>query len=337
MSGWWRGKRALVTGGAGFIGSNLVARLLAESAQVRVVDNLERGKLMYLGENLGRVEFLKEDLRQPQVASRGCEGVEVVFHLASKVGGIGYYLKRAGEVFRENTLIDHNVCSAALEQGVPYYLYASSAHVYPIGLQRAANAPPIREEQAYPAAPELSYGWAKLLGEKLIECTLSDGHPIRAAIPRIVGAYGPHQDIELASGSAIPVFIRRALEYPRGKPFVVRGTGRETRSYCYVDDVVEALLLSVEKLTEQTLVGPVNIGSGGLISIAELARTVTRLSGKQVEITYDPSEPTRIWGQAVDCSYAHRLLGWSAKVSLENGLRASFRDIAKRLPGPEGG
>jgi nucleoside-diphosphate-sugar epimerase len=176
-----------------------------------------------------------------------------------------------------------------------------------------------------------------LLAEKLIECTLSDRHPIRAAVPRIVGAYGPHQDVDLATGSAIPVFIRRAVEYPEGKPFVVRGTGRETRSYCYVDDVVEALLLSVEKLTEQTLVGPVNIGSGGLISIAELAETVIRVSGKKIEITYDPSEPTVIWRQAVDCSYAQRLLGWNARVSLENGLRASFRDIAKRLRRPEAG
>src|SRR6266446_9886455 len=131
MAKRWGGKKVLVTGGAGFIGSHLVARLVAEGAKVTVIDNLERGKLEYLGDNLEAVDFLRGDLRKFSVCQSACRGVDVVFHLASKVGGIQYYVEQAGEVFRQNTLIDHNVWSAALEQGVPHFFYASSAHIYP--------------------------------------------------------------------------------------------------------------------------------------------------------------------------------------------------------------
>src|SRR5262249_35209999 len=156
---WWKSRSVLVTGGAGFIGSNLAARLVEEGAQVRIVDNLERGRLEYLGPYLSDLEFREADLRNLQVCLDACDGVDVVIHLASKVGGIKYYMQRAGEVFAENTIIDHNVWSAAQDKGVPFYFYASSAHVYPGDLQQTPDSPLIHEEQAYPANPELSYGW----------------------------------------------------------------------------------------------------------------------------------------------------------------------------------
>src|SRR5690348_3689003 len=148
MAKWWDRKKVLVTGGAGFIGSHLVARLVEEGARVAVIDNLERGKLEYLGDHREVVDFRQGDLRQPSICQSVCSGVEVVFHLASKVGGIRYYVEQSGEVFRQNTLIDHNVWSAALEQEVPHFFYASSAHIYPISLQATPDAAPIREEQA---------------------------------------------------------------------------------------------------------------------------------------------------------------------------------------------
>ena len=119
-TGWWKQRRVVVTGGAGFIGSNLVARLLRDGAQVRVIDNLERGRQEYLAGSLGDIEFLHGDLKSATVCDSVCRDVEVVFHLASKVGGIRYYMERAGDVFRENTLMDHNMWSAAIRAGIPY-------------------------------------------------------------------------------------------------------------------------------------------------------------------------------------------------------------------------
>lgn len=332
MSYHWRNRKVLVTGGAGFIGSNLVARLVEAGAQVRVVDNLERGRLEYLAPVLDHIEFRQEDLRDPEVCRRACQGMEVVFHLASKVGGIGYYLTRPAEVLTQNVLMDTFILEAAQTAGVERYFYASSAHVYPIELQQTPEAPLIREEQAIPAHPELSYGWAKLLGEKQIEYAIAQGTSLRAAIVRLIGVYGPNQDLDLATGSAIPVFIRRAIEYPERQPFTVLGTGEETRSYCFIGDVLDAMLRCVEKLDGRQLLGPLNVGSEDRIRIGDLARMIIEISGKDITITYDSSHKTVIWGQALDCSKARQLLdGWEPKVTLREGLEVTFAHIEERL------
>lgn len=333
----WRGRRVLVTGGAGFIGSNLVTELLRQGARVSVADNLERGRRENLGRGLCEVEFREVDLRDPEAARESCRGAEFVFHLASKVGGIRCYLERPGDVFRDNLQIDQNIWSAALDEEVPHFFYASSAHVYPRHLQASPDAPPIREGQAIPAAPQLSYGWAKLVGEQMIQFSIEQGCPTRAAIARITGAYGFHQDFTLATGSAIPVFCRRAIEYPRRKPFVVMGTGAETRSYHFVSDTVQAILRATNKLEKERLVGPFNLGNEGRVSIGELLETVLAVSGKRIEIQWDRSRETALWGQAVDCTLASKLLdGWTPEVPLQEGLRLCYSHFEERIAAGEG-
>jgi len=329
---WWEGRSVLITGGAGFIGSHLVSRLLVEGAKVRVVANLERGRSEYLAPYLAAIDFVTADLRDREVCLDACHDIEVVFHLASKVGGILYYIHEAGEVFRANTGIDHSMWVAAQERRVPYYFYASSAHIYPSELQTAPDSPPIGEDQSVPANPQLSYGWAKFFGEKLILFDMEQGIQTRAAVGRIIGAYGPNQSIELATGSAIPVFCRRAIEYPHAGPFIVLGTGRETRSFHYVTDTVEAMLRAVQRLERENLVGPFNLGSEERISIGDLVREVVAISGKKIDITWDTSKPTAIWGQTLSCELANRLLdGWRPVVSLREGLNACYQHISGRL------
>ncbi len=329
---FWQGKRVLVTGGCGFIGTFLVRSLLDAGASVRIADNLERGSLESLGIAADKVELQQVDLREPGVARRACAGMDVVLHLASKVGGIGYYLKYPWDVKHSNLTMDGNVLSAIIDAGVPHYFYASSAHIYPIELQLEIQAPLIREDQAYPANPSLSYGWAKLMGEQGIAAALAEGHKFRAAIARIVGAYGPGQDYQLATGSVIPVFCHRAVRYPELAPFRVLGTGTETRTYCYVDDVVRAILLSVEKLETSPQVGPYNLGTCDLVTIGEIAETIIGISGKEIAIAYDTSHPTKIWGQAPDITLATKLLyGWKPRVSLRDGLKICYEDVKSRL------
>jgi GDP-D-mannose 3',5'-epimerase len=331
---FWRRRKVLVTGGAGFIGSRLVRRLVSLSARVTVVDNLVRGSSENLGGVLDAVQFLQRDLTNQESCLKACADMEVVFHLAARVGGINYYLGQPGEVITQNVLMDALMLQAALACGVERYAYASSAHVYPLELQLTPDAPLIAEGQALPAHPELSYGWAKLLGEKQIEYVVAEGAPIRAAILRLIGVYGENQDADLATGSAIPVFVRRAIEYPARTPFVILGTGEETRSYCYVEDVIDAMLLAVEKLDQSQLLGPMNIGSEDRIKINDLAEEIIARSGKDIEPVHDISHETVVWGQALDCSKARQTLdSWQTRTSLQDGLERVYSHMLRKLSG----
>lgn len=328
---FWKGKKVLVTGGAGFIGSNLIELLVSLDAQVCAVDNLERGKLEYLSNSLDKIVFVNADLRDKNTCKKFCKSTDIVFHLAAKVGGIGYYTAKSGEVILQNMLLDSTMLEAVLEENVPRYFYASSAHVYPITLQLNPDAPLIKEEDALPANPELSYGWAKLIAEKQIEYSAKENPNFRAAVARLIGVYGKNQDINLDTGSAIPVFISRAIEFPKMQPFLIWGSGFETRSYCYIDDVIDGMLRMVEKLDGQQIVGPINLGNEKRIRIEDLAKEVIKISGKEIKIEKDESKSTIIWGQTLDCSRAKILLdGWEATTPLQTGLKKSYDNILEQ-------
>lgn len=331
----WKGRAVLVTGGAGFLGSNLVGRLLELGARLRVVDSLERN-----GENgpgapwKKDVEFWPADLREPRAAREACAGQEVVFHLASRVGSSDYYRRHPGRVLAENLLLDARLLEAAQEAGVSRYLYPSSSMVYPLERQQTPDAPALKEEDTLPADPPNAYGWAKLLGEKAVEYAVAEPGALRAALLRLENVYGPGQDLDLERGSVLPVLVRRALEYPR-TPFQLRGTGEETRCYCYVTDAVEALLRAIEALDHRRRLGPLNISGEERISIRALAEEVIHAAGKDIPLEWLPGE-TRLWGQVVDCRRARAELdGWRAEVPLREGIRRLFEDVAERL-GVEG-
>jgi GDP-D-mannose 3',5'-epimerase len=329
--GFWKNKEVLITGGAGFIGSNLAARLVNFGCKVTIIDNLWRGKEQYIEAIQDRITFVKGDLTDLQMCRSTCKNKDIIFHLASRVGGIGYYLEKPGEVILQNTLMDANVIQSILEQNIPKLFYASSAHVYPIELQLTPDSPAIKESDFVPAHPELAYGWAKLHAEHLIKNLIQEGRPFHASVARLIGVYGKHQDIELATGSAIPVFCRKAIEYPK-IPFKIWGSGKETRSFCYIEDILDAMVLSVEKLEETKLLGPYNLGAEGCISIEDLAQTIIKISGKEILLEKDPSKDTVIWGQRVDCTLVNDLLdGWKPKWSLEAGLTEVYKYIEQRL------
>lgn len=323
-------KKILITGGAGFIGSHLAKRLVSEKNEVIIIDNLERGKLEYINDILDKITFIKQDLRVFELCEEYFEGVDIVIHMASKVGGIGTYLTKPYDVISSNMLIDSNVLKAVIKHGIRKYYYASSAHVYPSELQQIKDSPKISENQAYPANPELSYGWGKLIGEKLIEYACHENPNLHAAIGRFIGIYGENQDFELATGSVIPVFSHRAIKYPE-VPFNVWGTGQETRSYCFIEDALDCIQLMIEKLDKTQIVGPLNVGKEERVSIENIANEIVDISGKDIYIEFDKTKDTVIWGQWCDMSLTKKTLNWEAKVSMKEGLRKVYNDIKKRL------
>lgn len=325
-------KKILVTGGAGFIGSHLVNRLVKENNHVTVLDNLERGSVKFLKEieHYDNLSFISCDLKDYDNIKKYFYNKDIVIHLASKVGGIGTYLSEPYNVMQSNIQIDSNVLKCVLENNITKYFYASSAHVYPKELQTTINSPNIKEVDAYPANPELTYGWAKLIGEKAIEAATIENKNLNAAIARFIGIYGPNQDYELKTGSVIPVFSHRAIKYPQ-IPFNVWGTGKETRSYCFIEDALDCIEIMIKELDNKQLVGPYNVGKDERISIEEIANIVIDISQKKITIDWDTKKETVIWGQLCDCSLIHKDLGWKSKTSLKDGLKIVYKDIKKRL------
>jgi nucleoside-diphosphate-sugar epimerase len=329
-SNFWLNKTIAVTGGAGLIGSAFVRNINSLGASVVILDNLSRGSEANLkGVD---VELLKLDLSHRKSINTMIEvfqRCDVVVHLASVVGGIGVYTSKPWQVFNTMMDIDNNVLEALIESGTTKYFYASSSHIYPIELQSEINSPPIREDQDFPANPELSYGFAKLVSEKNLIYRSKEKGDIRCAIARFIGIYGPGQEFGLETGSVIPVFSYRAIKFPE-VPFRVWGTGVETRSYCYIDDAIEAMKLMIEKLDDSLLVGPYNVGKQERISISEIAKKVIDISGKEITVDYDTEKETLIWGQWSDCQKILRELGWEAKTPFDEGLKKVYSDIEQR-------
>ena len=325
-------KKILVTGAAGFIGSHLVKRLIKQGHDVIATDNLERGKFEFLEEiaNEPNFHFVQCDLTNYNDVKGLFTNREVVIHLASKVGGIGTYLSKPYEVMNANITMDSNVLRCIIENKIDTYFYASSAHIYPKELQQIADSPKIRENQAYPANPELTYGWAKLIGEIALQSAIIENDWMKVAVARFIGIYGPNQDFKLESGSVIPVFTHRAIKYPE-VPFSVWGTGKETRSYCFIEDALDCIEKMIEAMDTKQIVGPYNVGKGERCTIEEIANTVVEISGKDINIEWDTTKNTVIWGQWCDCSLAKEELGWEAKTSLRDGLEIVYNDIKQRV------
>lgn len=328
----WLGRQVVITGGAGFIGSNLARALVKHGARVRIVDNLERGRLEYIRNIRKDVEFIQADLRDAKEALRTLSGVEVVFHLAAQVGGIKVYMDKPGSVLNNNLLIDNQVFKAVVDLKIPSLFYASSAHVYPRHLQQSPDSPPLREEDAEPANPILTYGWGKRIGEITLLNLAEECPWMRVAIARIMGAYGYNQDIALATGSVIPVFCHRAAIWPKSAPFRIWGTGLETRSYIFIDDVVEAILLCSSSTNTRRVTGPFNLATTGRVTIRQIAEMVINIANKNIPIEFDDSAPTAIWGQAADCTLAGKLLGgWTPQISIFQGLMLTYQHVLERI------
>ena len=221
---------------------------------------------------------------------------------------------------------------AARNLNITQYLYASSAYVYPLERMQDPYSPPLSEEEAIPANPAISYGWAKLLAENSLGYAVEQDRAMKGVILRLANPYGPYQDIDLERGSVIPVLIRRAIEYPSIKPFTIKGSGQETRSYCYIDDVIDAMLISMEKVSEFELIGPLNIGGEDRIRIIDLARKIANLSGKDIKIVNESALPPLTLSQTLNCSRANDVLnGWKHRVTLNEGLKKMYSYVDEQL------
>jgi nucleoside-diphosphate-sugar epimerase len=309
------GKKVLVTGGAGFIGSYLVDELLRRNADVRVVDDLSRGNISNVAHCKNKIEFIKGDLANAKTAEAAVRDVETCFHLAAVVGGVEFMATHPAEILK-NVSINYNVIDACRKINVDRLVYTSSACTYPVDLQTAEEQPPLKEDDvlAHGAKPDSDYGWTKLFGE--IQCqAYRRSYGMKIAIVRPFNPYGPRESFDPKDSHVIPSLIRKAVR--RENPFVVWGDGTQGRAFEYVEDLVEGIILAIEKKVDAD---PVNLGSSYPVTIRELAELVLRLTGYNTSITWDTSRPQGVRSRKADMSKAWNVLGWKPKTLLEEGL-----------------
>jgi UDP-glucose 4-epimerase len=297
-------RRVLVTGGAGFIGSNLVKRLLEEDNFVTVLDNFLSGHK----ENLtpfSSVKIIEGDVRDKKAVETAIKGAEVVFHLAASVGN-----KRSIDLPIDdaeiNVLGTLNVLEAARKEGVRKIVTSSSA-----GIFGELKTLPIKED--HPIEPDSPYGCTKLCEEKLC-LSYAKLYDIEAVCLRYFNVYGPNQRFD-AYGNVIPIFVFRMFN---NEPIIIYGDGEQTRDFVHVDDVVQA---NIKAANATGVSGAFNIASGARITINELVELITRDNSNEIEVIHGDERPGDVRHSLADISLANKMIGYTPTVDLERGVK----------------
>jgi len=314
----WSGKKVLVTGGASFISSHLIDRLVEKGADIRVVDDLSSGKIENIQSHFKNsiyFEFVKGDLREPGVCRRAMEGIDVVFHLAGDHGGRGYVdLHQAGP--SSNLLLDGMVFWEATRAGVEKIVYASSGCVYPTNIQSNPNKEIYLTEDMVkpPHDADNMYGWAKLMGEETLKAYHNE-YGIKTASCRFFTVYGPRGKED----HAIIAIIARA--FIKQNPFEVWGNGQQIRNWTYVDDIVRGMILTAEKVDDGKAI---NLGTMERIKVIDAVKKTLAYTGHKAKIKFLPSMPTGPVNRVADNSLAKELLGWQPEILFEEGLKRTI-------------
>lgn len=322
----------LVTGGAGMIGSNLVHRLVELKYDVKVIDNLWRGRLEYLNNKLNKPiidikrKFYNRDLSIMNSCDDLFQNVDYVVHLADIVAGIGYVFNNQSSLFRQNVLINSNTINSIRKSNVKGFLYVGTACSFPYTLQNSLDYVPLKESDLYPAQPESAYGWSKLIGQ--YETSLLERETgIKTCTLMLHNVYGTPCDFSPERSQVIPSLIRKAINFPNEK-FMVWGSGDQGRAFIHVNDVVEGVLLALERGWGCS---PIQLGPSICTSVKEIAELIVNISNKPIKIEYDLSKPEGDKARSADFSKARSILGWVPKINLRQGLSDMYYWIETQM------
>ena len=299
--------KVLVTGGAGFIGSHVVDRLVREGYEVRVLDNLTTGKLENIQGHLSsdKIEFVKGDIRDLSTVKESLENIDAVIHFAALVS-VPLSIENPNLTFDINLLGTLNLLRSSVEKNINRFVFISSCAV--CGDPKLL---PVTEET--PANPISPYAESKLIGERYCQ-GFSERDLLQTVILRFFNVYGPRQGKNDYSG-----VITRFADLAKNKsPLTIYGDGLQTRDFVNVTDIAEAVLASVKNSHAS---GIFNIGSGKPTTINELAQTILQLAGVEMEIRHKECRAGDIRDSYADISKARKFLGFEPKVSLKDGLK----------------
>ena len=309
----------LVTGGAGFIGSNLVAALAADGSRVRVLDDLATGSMANLREVADEVEVMVGDIRAPDQVRRAMDDVDTVYHLAalprvarSVADPFGTHLVNVN-----GTL---NVLVAARDTGVRRVVFASSSSVY-------GDTPTLPKHEDMPPRPQSPYAASKVAGEGYCRA-FSNVYGVEAVSLRFFNVFGPRQDPTGEYATAVPRFISRLLA---GEPPTIFGDGKQSRDFTHVDNVVRACRQAAVAGSE--VAGEViNVGCGERTSLLELLGLMNDIIGTSIEPEFADPRPGDVRDTEASVDKARALLGYAPEVDLRDGLERTVEWFAREAP-----
>jgi nucleoside-diphosphate-sugar epimerase len=313
--------RILVTGAGGFIGHHLVHRLKSDGFWVRGVD-IKAPEF----EPSSADEFRLLDLRLWEDCRKATQNVDQVYNLAADMGGIGYITANHADISRNNILINTHMLEASRQNGATRFLFSSSACIYPQYKQNNANVTPLKEADAIPADPEPGYGWEKLFAEELCRYYKKD-YGFQTRIVRFHNVYGPLGTYEGGKEKAPAAISRKVALADDGGDIEVWGDGEQTRSFMYIDDCVEGLV----RLMASDYAEPLNLGTDRLVTINQLIDLVSDVARKRLKKRHDPSKPQGVRGRNSDNTLLNSVLEWQPSISLEEGLKTTYRWIEAEL------
>jgi nucleoside-diphosphate-sugar epimerase len=313
----WNDLSVTVTGGASFIGSHLVEKLLELGARVTVADDFSSGRLDNLRACKGRIDIHRANLREYSEARAAIPERAYVFHLAAEHGGRAFIDTHPFECW-SNITLDQIVFRASIDRNCRKIIYAGSACVYPVGLQTKGQRVWLKEEDAgyYGNRREADgeYGWAKLIGEATLQ-SLVKQRGTKAAPARIFSAYGPREN----ETHAVLAWIARAFIHQ--DPFVIWGDGQQERNFTYVDDIVDGLIRMAERVDDGR---PVNLGQDKAVVMDEGVRLVCKMMRHDPKFEYDASKPVGVYARMADLTTAMSILNWRPTTSFEDGLNPTI-------------
>lgn len=313
--------KIIVTGGCGFIGSNLIIKLVEKYPEIEiiVIDNLWKGEKKYI-ENIPNVSIIIGDLRDNKFCIEHIKDVECVYHLADIVPNVSYAYNNEFEVFRNNILINSNVLNAVCENKIKKYIYTGTACSYTKDIQMKKHKYNyVSEEDIHPINTDTSYGMSKYLGEYEAELAHKK-YNFELGIIRFHNVYGPMCYVGgLDKMQVIPSIIYKVIN--QKEDLVVWGDGSQYRDFIYIDDVIEALI-SLYFVGMNT--GAIQVGSGVATTIKYVAEKVNSFNDNKLKINYDISKHVGDYGRISINKKASIMLNWNPRTSIDDGIRKTY-------------
>ncbi len=310
----FKDKKILVAGGAGFVGVNLINRLLSLGADVRATIHSKQPTV-----HDERIEYVTCDLMEKEDCRQVADGVDYVFMCAANTSGAGVMAKTPLVHVTPNILMNTLLLDAAYAAGVKKFLFLSSNTVYP------AVDHPVTEDEMVPGDVFEKYycvAWMKQFTEILCRMYAEKiPRPMKTVVVRPANIYGPHDDFEWETSHVLPALMRKIVE--RHDPLEVWGDGNDIKDFIYIDDFIDGTLLAMEKIDT---FDPINIASGVPCSIKQALQAMIDADDyADARIVFDASKPTMIPRRLIDASRAKRLLGFEAKTPISEGIRKTIQ------------